>query len=71
MPSHPERVRRNYDDVERDKPLAQQACKDCGCYGCLIPVPHKAMTWDDMVRSLPNSYSLRPAIPQADGDSTE
>jgi hypothetical protein len=41
MPSHPERVRRNYDDVERAKPLAQQACKDCGCYGCLIPVPHK------------------------------
>jgi hypothetical protein len=20
--------------------LAEQVCKDCGAYGCLIPVPH-------------------------------
>jgi hypothetical protein len=35
-----ERTRKTYDDPDKGKPLAQQPCKDCGAYGCLIPVPH-------------------------------
>ncbi len=36
------RTRRNYDDANAPKPLAQQQCKDCGAYA-LVPIPHKAV----------------------------